>query len=189
MAGLTVDFITSLDGFGAAEGWPGLWGMGSQEYLHWLEEDTKNDHAVLMGATTYRLFAGFAEQGQDFMEDLDRRPKYVFSRTLDAPLFWDNATLVGEDAVDAVSRLKNESNVPLRTLGSLSLCRSLLTAGLVDRYRVVVFPVVNGATGQDRIYDGWPDVRLALVDARTFEGGLQLLEFVPEVLDGPPGAR
>jgi hypothetical protein len=58
----------------------------------------------------------------------------------------------------------------------------------VDRYRVVVFPVVNGATGRDRMYDGWPDVRLELVDARTFEGGLRLLEFVPTVLDGPPAS-
>jgi dihydrofolate reductase len=188
MAELTLDFITSLDGFGAAEGWPGLWGMGSQEYLDWLGEEAKVDYAVLMGATTYRLFVGFAEQNPEWMEDLARRTKFVFSRTLETPLFWDNAKLVDEDAVDAVASLKKDSDVPLRTLGSLSLCRSLLTAGLVDRYRVVVFPVVNGATGRDRIYADWPDVRLDLVDARTFEGGLQLLEFVPEVLDGPPGA-
>lgn len=187
MPELTIDFITSLDGFGAAEGWPGLWGMGNQEYYDWLAEDSKTEYAVLMGAKTYRLFVGLAEQNPEWMEDLARRTKYVFSRTLDTPLYWDNATLVDRDAVEAVRSLKQDSDVPLRTLGSLSLCRALLTAGLVDRYRVVVFPVVNGATGQDRIYDEWPDVRLRSVDARTFDGGLQLLEFVPEVLDGPPG--
>ncbi len=84
--------------------------------------------------------------------------------------------------------MKQESEVPLRTIGSPSLCRSLLKAGLVDRYRVVVFPVVNGATGHDRIYDGWPDVMLETVDSRTFDGRLHLLEFVPTVLAGPPGS-
>jgi len=76
----------------------------------------------------------------------------------------------------------------LRTLGSLSLCRSLLEAGLVDRFRVVVFPVITGATGQERIYDGYPDVRLDMIASRTFDGRLQLLEYVPTILDGPPTA-
>jgi len=76
----------------------------------------------------------------------------------------------------------------LRTLGSLTLCRSLLAAGVVDRFRVVVFPVITGVTGRDRIYDAYPDVALELVANRTFDGRLQLLEYVPTVLNGPPGA-
>jgi dihydrofolate reductase len=188
MAELMVDYITSLDGFGAAEGWPGLWGMGGPEYLGWLGEDSRNDDTVLMGATTYRLFAGFAEEGTEEIEDLTARPKIVFSRSLVAPLAWPNSTLVDGDAVEAVRSMKQDGERPLRTIGSPSLCRSLLEAGLVDRYRVVVFPVVNGATGHDRMYDGWPDVRLEMVQSRTFDGGLQLLEYVPTVLAGPPGS-
>ena len=84
--------------------------------------------------------------------------------------------------------MRSSSRTEIRTLGSVSLCRSLITAQLVDRFRVVVFPVVTGATGQDRIYDGYPDIRLDLVESRTFDGGLQLLEYVPTVLDGSPGA-
>jgi riboflavin biosynthesis pyrimidine reductase len=75
----------------------------------------------------------------------------------------------------------------MRTLGSLTLCRSLLQAGLVDRYRVVVFPVITGSTGHDRIYDGYPDVSLGMLSSRTFDGRLQLVEYVPTVLAGPPG--
>jgi riboflavin biosynthesis pyrimidine reductase len=75
----------------------------------------------------------------------------------------------------------------MRTMGSLTLCRSLLNAGLVDRFRVVVFPVITGATGRDRIYDGYPDVSLDMTSSRTFDGRLQLLEYVPKVLAGPPG--
>ena len=185
MATLMVDFITSLDGYGAAEGWPGLWGMGSAEYLGWLGEQP--EHTALMGATTYRQMAGLAETGEEGLDELTRQSKVVFSSTLTEPLTWANTRLVTEDAIEAVRAMKQDSPVELRTLGSVSLCRSLLTAGLVDRYRVVVFPVVNGATGTDRPYDGWPDVRLDLVESRTFEGGLQLLEYVPTVLTEPAG--
>ncbi|UUZ59146.1 hypothetical protein [Nocardioides sp. B-3] len=56
----------------------------------------------------------------------------------------------------------------------------------MDRFRTVIFPVVTGRTGSERIYEGWPDVGLELVDSRLFDGKLQLLEYVPTVLDGPP---
>jgi dihydrofolate reductase len=185
MGTLMVDFITSLDGYGAAEGWPGWWGMESPEYLGWLGEQP--EHTILMGATTYRLMAEFAASGEEGVDQLDPVSKVVFSSTLTEPLGWANTRLVTGDAVEAVRAMKEDNGVELRTLGSVSLCRSLITAGLVDRFRVVVFPVVTGATGQDRIYDGYPDIRLDLVESRTFEGGLQLLEYVPTVLDGPPG--
>ncbi len=185
MGTLMVDFITSLDGYGAAEGWPGWWGMESPEYLGWLGEQP--EHTILMGATTYRLMAAFAASGEEGVDMLDPMSKVVFSSSLTEPLAWANTRLVTGDAVEAVRAMKQDSRTELRTLGSVSLCRSLLTAGLVDRFQVVVFPVITGATGQDRIYDGYPDVRLDLVESRTFEGGLQLLEYVPTVLDGPPG--
>ena len=185
MRALMVDFITSLDGYGAAEGWPGWWGMESPEYLGWLGEQP--EHTVLMGATTYRLMAGFAASGEEGVDDmLTKLPKVVFSSTLTEPLAWPNTRLVTGDAVEAVRAMKEGSGGEMRTLGSVSLCRSLIMAELVDRFRVVVFPVATGATGQDRIYDGYPDIRLDLVESRTFEGGLQLLEYVPSVLNGPP---
>jgi dihydrofolate reductase len=187
MQTLMVDFIISLDGYGAAEGWPGYWGMEGPEYMGWLNE--QEEHTALMGATTYRLMSGFADQMPDEpgLAGLTAMPKVVFSSTLEAPLSWDNAELVGGDAVKAVQAMKQEANRPMRTIGSLALSRSLLQAGLVDRYRVVVFPVITGATGRDRIFDGYPDIALELVDHRTFDGRLQLLEYVPKVLDGPPG--
>ncbi|MEW2569203.1 dihydrofolate reductase family protein [Streptomyces sp. NPDC047070] len=188
MAHLMVDFIISLDGYASADGWPGFWGMEGPEYLAWLDSDSEKQHATLMGATTYRLMSGFAAQAPDDpgFAQLNNMPKTVFSSTLEAPLAWQNTELVTGDAVDAVRDLKKNTTQPLRTLGSLTLCRSLLTAGLVDRFRVVVFPVITGATGQERIFDEYPDVRLDLVESHTFDGRLQLLEYAPTVLDGPP---
>ena len=118
---------------------------------------------------------------------LDAVPKVVFSSTLREPLAWPNTRLVGTDPVEAVRAMKRDGSTSMRTLGSLTLCRSLLAAGLVDRFRLVVFPVVTGATGRERVYDGYPDVALELVESRTFDGRSQLLEYVPTVLKGPPG--
>ena len=83
--------------------------------------------------------------------------------------------------------LKENGTESMRTMGSLTLCRSLLNAGLVDHFRVVVFPVITGSSGKDRIYDGYPDVSLDMVSSRVFDGRLQLLEYLPTVLAGPPG--
>lgn len=94
--------------------------------------------------------------------------------------------MIADDAVEAVRAMKQDFDRPLRTFGSVSLCRDLLGAGLVDRFRVVMFPVIPGATGTDRIFDSFPDVRLDLLDSRLFDGRLQMLEYAPTVLDGPP---
>ncbi|MGG6383106.1 MULTISPECIES: dihydrofolate reductase family protein [Micrococcaceae] len=196
-AELMVDFIISLDGYASAEGWPGWWGLEGPEYLAWLDQEGKEDRTYLLGANTYRLMSGMSEEaaagGSAFSEEegasltgLAAVPKVVFSSTLQGPLSWPNSELVNGDAVAAVKELKRTGTRPLSTLGSLRLCRSLLAAGLVDRFRLVVFPVITGRTGRERIYDGYPDIALKLVESRTFDGRLQLLEYIPTVLDGPP---
>ena len=196
MRELLVDFITSLDGYASGEGWPGWWGLEGPEYLSWLADQPEVTY--LMGANTYRLMSGFAAgetpAGMDeFSADeqasvggLTGASKVVFSASLDEPLTWANTTLVRGDAVEAVREMKKDGSGLLCTIGSLSLCRSLLRAGLVDRFRVVMFPVITGATGAERIYDGYPDVALEMIDSRTFDGRIQLVEYRPRVLDHPP---
>lgn len=151
-----------------------------------------------MGANTYRLMSGFAggetppgtaefgAEEEASVDELTRAPKVVFSASLEEPLTWANTTLVRGDAVQAVRAMKEEGSGILSTLGSVSLSRSLLRAGIVDRFRVVMFPVITGATGAERIYDGYPDVALDMIDHRTFDGRTQLVEYRPRVLEGPP---
>jgi dihydrofolate reductase len=196
MQELLVDFITSLDGYGAAEGWPGFWGLQGPEYLAWLEEQPEVTY--LMGANTYRLMSGFAAgdtpEGTDeftpdeeaSVDELTRASKVVFSSSLEEPLTWANSTLVRGDAVEAVRTMKEDGSGIMSTLGSISLCRSLLRAGLVDRFRVGMFPVITGATGAERIYDGYPDVALEMIDHATFDGRIQMVEYRPRVLEHPP---
>lgn len=191
MTELLVDFITSLDGYGAAEGWPGFWGLQGPEYLGWLAEDPEGDYTMLMGAKTYREMSVMGSENPDeetAMDGLAKASKIVFSSTLKEPLSWPNTRLISGDAVEAVREMKREG-INMRTLGSLSLCRSLLKAGLVDRFRVGVFPVINGSTGYDRIYDGYPDVALDMISSRTFDGRILLVEYVPRVLTAPPGVH
>ena len=188
MPELMIDFITSLEGYGAADGWPGWWGLEGPEYLAWLGDQPETNYTLLMGANTYRLMSGLAEEGEPGTDALAGLSKIVFSSTLTEPLSWPNTQLVSEDAVENVREMKENGSESMRTIGSLSLCRSLLKAGLVDRFRVVVFPVITGSTGKYRIYDGYPDVSLELVNSRVFDGRLQLLEYVPTVLAGPPRA-
>jgi dihydrofolate reductase len=198
MRELLVDFITSLDGYASAEGWPGWWGLQGPEYLAWLGEQPEVTY--LMGANTYRLMSGFAAatgelaEGQEALttdeeasvDELTQASKVVFSRSLDEPLAWANSTLVRDDPIESVRAMKEDGQGLLSTIGSLTLCRSLLRAGLVDRFRVVMFPVITGATGSERIYDGYPDVACEMIDNRTFDGSIQLVEFRPRVLEHPP---
>jgi len=189
MPELLIDFITSLDGYAGADGWPGWWGLQGPEYLAWLGEQPEADYTILMGATTYRVMSRFAIEGEPGTEALADLSKVVFSSTLSEPLAWANTQLVAQDAVEAVRAMKDKGSRSMRTIGSLTLCRSLLMAGLVDRFRVVVFPVITGSSGRERIYDGYPDVALEMTSSRTFDGRIQLLEYVPTILAGPPGTN
>jgi dihydrofolate reductase len=192
MPELIVDFVTTLDGYGDGEGWPGWWGLQGPEYLGWLDQQPEKDYTILMGANTYRLHyrfqseadtseSAFTAEEQASIDWLAAMPKVVFSSTLEGPLPWANARLVSGDAIEAVRAMKQDGT-SMRTLGSLTLCRSLLEAGLVDRFRVVVFPVITGKTGRGRIYDGYPDVALDMVASQVFDGRIQMLEYVPRVL-------
>lgn len=196
MSELLVDFITSLDGYASGEGWPGWWGLEGPEYLAWLEEQPEVTY--LMGANTYRLMRSFSKgelpagtdefrpEEEASVDGLTRAKKVVFSSSLEEPADWANTIIVRDDAVEAVRTMKSEEIGLLSTLGSLSLARSLLQAGLVDRFRVGIFPVITGATGSERIYDGYPDVALDTISSQTFDGRILMVEYRPRVLDKPP---
>lgn len=106
-------------------------------------------------------------------------PATVVSTTLEGPLDWPDATIESGDAVDVVARLKEESEVPLRSHGSLSMNRALMAAGLVDHVQVTVFPVITGRTGMAPIFQGAADFDLALLDHRVLDGRTQELVYRP----------
>jgi dihydrofolate reductase len=183
----TFDVFSTLDGFGAHTGdWGGYWGKQGPELLERRLALYAGQMRMVFGATTYRAHAEMLAASADGDEVRDawvtrmrELPATVVSSTLREPLDWPDATVVSGDVVEIVARLKEESDVPLRSHGSLSLNRALLAAGLVDRVQVTVFPVINGQTGVDPVFGGAGDFDLELLEARTLDGNTQELIYRP----------
>jgi dihydrofolate reductase len=178
----TFDVFSSLDGFGAYNGgdWGGYWGKQGPELLDHRLALYEEEQRMVLGANTYRQFVEMLASSPEESEVHDpwvtrmrNLPATVVSTTLEGPLDWPNATLVSGDAVDVVARLKEESDVPLRSHGSLSLNRALMAAGLVDRVQVTIFPVITGQTGVNPIFQGAADFDLELIESRTLDGHTQ----------------
>jgi dihydrofolate reductase len=180
MSTLTIDLFTSLDGFGASDGWPGYYGKEGPELMAWLEEKLAEDQISVMGGNTYRVMSQIVAENEDptFARMAEIR-KVVFSSTLQPPLTWANTEVVAGDAAHALRAMKEQESAPMRTMGSISLNKTLLREGLVDFVQLVVFPVVTGQTGLLPIFTDWPDLDLELVSTRTFDGRMQLLRYVP----------
>ncbi|MBW3620558.1 MAG: dihydrofolate reductase family protein [Actinobacteria bacterium] len=185
----TWDVFSSLDGFGSyGEGgdWGGYWGKQGPEFLDRRIAQYREEQRMVLGANTFREFLGhlgpsIEEARVD--DPVNRRmmtmPTTVVSTTMEDPLGWPDATLVRGDAVDVVARLKEESPVPLRSHGSLSMNRALLAAGLVDRVQLTIFPVLTGRTGEAPIFRGAADFDLELLGSRTLDGRTQELVYRP----------
>lgn len=183
----TFDVFSSLDGYGSVSGgdWGGYWGKQGPDLLDRRFEQYENARMVF-GANTFREFVGMLATGAADSEVRDpwvtrmvNLPATVVSSTLEGPLDWPDATLVRGDAVDVVARLKQESDVPLRSHGSLSMNRSLLAAGLVDRVQVTIFPVITGRNGSAPIFAGAEDFDLELIEHRTLDGNTTELTYRP----------
>ena len=175
----TFDVFSTLDGFGSYDGgnWGGYWGKQGPELLDHRLALYDHEQRMVFGANTYRAFARMLASSTEESEVRDpwvtrmiNLPATVVSTTLEEPLDWPNATVVSGNAVDVVARLKEESEVPLRSHGSLSLNRALMAAGLVDRVQVTLFPVITGQTGLDPIFKGAADFDLELLESRTLDG-------------------
>jgi dihydrofolate reductase len=183
----TFDVFSSLDGYGAATGdWTGYWGKQGPELLDHRLRLYDEEQRMVFGATTFQEFVQMLASSTEESEVRDpwvtrmvNAPATVVSSTLHEPLDWPDATVVSGDAVDVVARLKEESDVPLRSHGSLSLNRALMAAGLVDRVQVTLFPVITGRTGQSPLFAGAADFDLELVESRTLDGHTVELVYRP----------
>jgi dihydrofolate reductase len=182
----TFDVFTTLDGFGSYNehgDWGGFWGKQGPEFLDRRLAQYDADQRMVLGANTFRQFVQLLGSNTEVLDPINARmrsmPTTVVSTTLEGPLDWPDATLVRGDAVDVVARLKEESDVPLRSHGSLSMNRALMAAGLVDRVQLTIFPVITGQTGDDPIFEGAADFDLELIESRTFDGRIQELVYRP----------
>ena len=183
----TFDVFSSLDGFGSNSGnWGGYWGKQGPELLEHRFALYGGEQRMVFGANTYRAFAQMLASSTEESDVRDpwvtrmrNLPATVVSSTLRGPLDWPDATVASGNAVDVVARLKEESALPLRSHGSLSMNRALMAAGLVDRVQVTLFPVITGQTGEEPIFQGAADFDLELIESRTLDGNTQQLIYRP----------
>jgi dihydrofolate reductase len=180
MAEIVMTNHLTLDGVMQAPGRPDEDRRGGFQHGGWaqpnndevmgrvLGEGMAQGGALLLGRRTYEDFYDFwpKQENNPFTEVLDRAQKYVASTTLEEPLPWSNSTLLGGDAAEAVSRLKEQAGKHIAVLGSGELAQSLMRHELIDRYVLMIHPLVLGS-GRRLFPDGGPIAALTLVDSVT----------------------
>jgi dihydrofolate reductase len=198
MRTVTVFNHLTLDGVMQAPGRPGEDVRGGFEHGGWAAsrmdavlgnaaaEGMARGGALLLGRRTYEDFASFwPKQGDNpFTEAMNRAQKYVASTTLEEPLPWSNSTLLTGDAAEAVARLKEQPGEDLVVLGSGELIQSLMRRNLVDRYLLMIHPLVLGS-GRRLFTDGGSSAALRLVDTKTSTTGVVIATYEPG--GAPPG--
>ena len=183
----TFDIFSSIDGYASytpPADWGGYWGKQGPEFLEHRLAVCSEEQRLVLGASTFRQFVELlgpieASELDPVNTRMKTMPTTVVSTTLQGPLDWPDATLVSGDAIEHVAQLKQESEMPLRSHGSLSMNRALMAAGLVDRVQLTIFPVITGQTGVEPIFGGAADFDLELIESRTFDGHIQELIYRP----------
>jgi len=180
MADLIADIFVSLDGYAGGENTGPFFGLGGPELDERLREVLDEPQLVLMGRYTYLAMAGISMPGTDEVSrSMNERPKAVVSNTLSEPLEWENTRLISGDLGVGISALKQTSDVPIRTIGSMALVSSLIALGLVDLLRVTIFPLTLGPDGREPMYAGFPRGEFELVTNKVLDSRLVMLEYRP----------
>lgn len=177
---LTADLFVTLDGFALGEGAPAYFGYFGPELERWILDELAKPQRLVLGRTTYELLLETSQRGSDEpSRRMNELPKRVFSTTLEEPLAWSNATLATSSLAGEIRGLKGQPGDPMRTMGSVSLVKSLLQLGLVDRLRLVVFPLILGNTGRESLFAGLPDIHLELMESTVLDSRLLVPEYRP----------
>ncbi len=185
MSTLTVDIFVSVDGWAGSDGLPGYFGYLGPELEQWIHDEGGAPQTLLLGRKTYEILAGLPEEARDEgWQRMTATDKVVFSTTL-TEASWANTRLCADDLVDEVRAMKASGDLPIRTAGSLSLARQLMDAGLVDRLRLMTFPLVAGEAGREAFFEGVGSADLELTDHRVLDGRLLLVEYHPTGRDIP----
>lgn len=180
MRELTADLFISVDGFASGAKEAAFFGYFGKELGSWVSDHLRQPQLLIMGRVTYEALAKFSAHGTDEVSvRMTEFPKVVFSSTLKEPLGWKNSRLVKGSVADELRTLKQLPGDPLRSIGSISLVNSMMQLGLVDRLRLIVFPVILGVVGREPIYAGYPRTGLELIDTKVLDSRLIVLEYRP----------
>jgi dihydrofolate reductase len=181
MRELVADFFISLDGYASGTNEAAYFGYNGPDLSAWVETEIKKPQVILMGRKTFVALAGYSATATDpdsaRMRDL---PKLVVSKTLTEPLIWSNTRIIAGNIEQQIGGLKQQPGDPIRSFGSIQLVKSMMQLGLVDRLRLMVFPIILGKTGQEPMYLDYQRTALQLVGTKVLDGRLVLLEYQPQ---------
>ena len=178
MRDLVADLFISLDGFASGTNVAAYFGYEGPDLSSWVQTNLDQPQVILMGRNTYVSLAGIAAAATDPVSVRMRElPKLVFSNTLDGPLTWDNSQVIAGDLAQQIRTFKEQPGDPIRTIGSLQLLRGLMQLGLVDRLRLMVFPLILGDAGREPIFADHQRAALHLVGAKVLDSRIVLLEY------------
>ncbi|GBF04712.1 hypothetical protein DAERI_020309 [Deinococcus aerius] len=183
MSELVAELILSIDGFARGTRSPGYYGFNGPEFARWLADKSDQPHRNLLGRHTYELLAGLPDEARD--DDYVKMTKtagWVVSSRLDH-VDWPTLDIVRGDLEDRVREWKGDGGPEVRIVGSLSLIRQLTAAGLVDRLRLILCPLVVPTTGVEPAFEGYPDLQFELLETQVLDRRVVLLDYRPA---GPP---
>lgn len=180
MADLIADLFLSADGYASAQDAGPFFGYSGPDLDNWVRAELDRPQVVVMGRVTYEALAAISSSATDHIsERMSDLPKTVYSNTLEEPLAWKNTSLLRGDLDGAIRTLKQQSGTPLRTIGSITLVHGLMTLGLVDQLRLMIFPLILGAAGREPAYAGFPQARLELTETKILDSRLVMLSYRP----------
>jgi dihydrofolate reductase len=166
----------SEDSLGDRGGWSFTY--ANDEAAEFKSAELMASDALLLGRVTYEIFAAsWPAQKGEFADRINRLPKYVVSTTL-ATAEWENSHLIQDDVAEAVAALKDQPGQDILLYGSADLVRTLTEHGLIDEYRLMIFPLVLG-TGK-RLFENGSGASMRLVESKTLGLGVVMLTYRPE---------
>jgi dihydrofolate reductase len=182
MRELSADLFISLDGFASGANEAAYFGYFGPDLGNWVREHLDNREVIIMGRVTYEALARFSALGTDEVSArMNSLPKLVCSSTLQEPLAWKNSRLIKGAVADEIKALKQQEGDPLRSIGSVGLVKSLMKLELIDRLRLMVFPLILGHAGKEPIFADYPRTPLELINTKVLDSRLISLEYRPLV--------
>jgi len=192
MSELIADLFISMDGFASGVDQPAFFGFDGPDLADWIRENIERPQTILMGRKTYEALSQFSAEATDELSlRMTTVPKIVFSSRLEEPLTWKNTRILRGPLAAEIKALKQQAGDPLRCIGSVSLVRSLVDLGVLDRLRLMIFPVILGSLGREPIFQNYPRTNFQLLRSTPLDSRITLLEYRPLNLPhsaGPFGA-
>lgn len=179
MPELVAELITTIDGLAKGKRSPGFYGYDGPQFMKWMAEEQARPHRNLLGKKTLKLLSSLPDEAKDddYLK-MAANPGWVFSTKL-KKTDWPGLEIIPNGLPKRVRDWKKDDGPEIRTMGSLSIVRQLVGAGLVDRFRLMMCPLILPETGAEPVFKSYPDMEFELLSSKVLDGRVLILEYRP----------